>query len=538
MLPAIRDYDELCRAFRWQVPARYNIGTDVCDRWAAADPRRLAILHLHADGRADEISFGWLKDTSDRLANVLAAHGIARRDRVAVLLPQMPEVAAAHIAVYKAGAVALPLAVLFGVDALAYRLQNSGAKALVTNAQGAAKVAELRDQVPGLGLVLSVDGAADGALGFHDTIARAASDFAAVETSPDDPAMMIYTSGTTGPPKGALHGHRVVLGHLPGVEMPHDFLPQPGDRFWTPADWAWAGGLLDALLPALHHGVAVVARKFDRFDPEAAFALMVRAGVRNAFIPPTALRMLRSVQTSRGRHRLDLRTVGSGGEALGAETLEWGRSTFGLTINEFYGQTECNLVLSSCAMLGVTRPGAIGKPVPGHAVAVIRDDGSPAAPGELGQIAVKRPDPVMFLEYWGRPEATREKFVGDWMTTGDQGIVDDEGYFTFVGRDDDVITSSGYRIGPGEIEDCLIRHPAVALAAVVGKPDPVRTEIVKAFVVLKPDRQSSDALAADIQSFVRTRLSAHEYPREVAFIDTMPMTTTGKIIRRLLRERE
>jgi acetyl-CoA synthetase len=538
MLPAIRDYDELCRAFRWQVPVRYNIGTDVCDRWAAADPRRLAILHLHADGHADEISFGWLKDTSDRLANVLAAHGIARGDRVAVLLPQMPEVAAAHIAVYKAGAVALPLAVLFGVDALAYRLQNSGAKALVTNAQGAAKVAELRGQLPGLGLVLSVDGAADGALGFHDMIARAASGFAAVETSPDDPAMMIYTSGTTGPPKGALHGHRVVLGHLPGVEMPHDFFPAPGDRFWTPADWAWAGGLLDVLLPSLHHGVAVVARKFDRFDPEEAFALMARAGVRNAFIPPTALRMLRLAQNPRGRHRLDLRTVGSGGEALGTETLEWGRSTFGLTINEFYGQTECNLVLSSCAMLGVTRPGAIGKPVPGHAVAVIRDDGTPAAPGELGQIAVKRPDPVMFLEYWGRPEATREKFVGDWMTTGDQGTVDDDGYFTFVGRDDDVITSSGYRIGPGEIEDCLIRHPAVALAAVVGKPDPVRTEIVKAFVVLKPDRQSSDALAADIQSFVRTRLSAHEYPREVAFIDTMPMTTTGKIIRRLLRERE
>jgi acetyl-CoA synthetase len=537
MLPDVRDYGELCRAFRWQVPARYNIGIDVCDRWAAADPRRLAILHVHPDGRADEISYGWLKDTSDRLANVLTAHGIARGDRVAILLPQVPEVAAAHVAVYKAGAVALPLAVLFGVDALTYRLQNSGAKAVVTNAQGAAKVAELRDQVPGLGLVLSIDGAADGALGFHQAIARAASAFTAAATSPDDPAMMIYTSGTTGPPKGALHGHRVVLGHLPGVEMPHDFLPQPGDRFWTPADWAWAGGLLDALLPCLHHGVPVVARKFDKFDPEEAFVLMARAGVRNAFIPPTALRMLRSAGGPQGRHDLNLRTVGSGGEALGAETLDWGRSAFGLTINEFYGQTECNLVLSSCAMLGVVRPGAIGKPVPGHAVAVIRADGSPAAPGELGQIAVKRPDPVMFLEYWGRPEATREKFVGDWMTTGDQGVVDEDGYFTFVGRDDDVITSSGYRIGPGEIEDRLIRHPAVALAAVVGKPDPVRTEIVKAFVVLKPEQQSSAALAADIQSFVRTRLSAHEYPREVAFIDAMPMTTTGKIIRRLLRER-
>jgi acetyl-CoA synthetase len=357
-----------------------------------------------------------------------------------------------------------------------------------------------------------------------------------VVTTPDDPAMMIYTSGTTGPPKGALHAHRVLLGHLPGIEMPHEFLPQPGDRFWTPADWAWAGGLLDCMLPSLHHGVAVVARKFDKFDPDEAFALMGRLGVRNAFIPPTALRMLRSAPSPHGRNDLNLRTVGSGGESLGAETLEWGRAALGLTINEFYGQTECNLVLASCAALGVTRPGAIGKPVPGHTVAVLRADGSAAAPGELGQIAVKRPDPVMFLEYWKRPDATHDKFAGDWMLTGDQGVVDEDGYFTFIGRDDDVITSSGYRIGPGEIEDCLIGHPAVALAAVVGKPDPVRTEIVKAFIVLKPDRPASPALAADIQAFVKTRLSAHEYPREVSFIDAMPMTTTGKIIRRMLRE--
>jgi acetyl-CoA synthetase len=263
--------------------------------------------------------------------------------------------------------------------------------------------------------------------------------------------------------------------------------------------------------------------------------VMARTGVRNAFIPPTALRMLRSAPRPRGA--VNLRSVGSGGEALGAETLDWGRSALGLSINEFYGQTECNLVAASCAMIGVSRPGAIGKPVPGHEVAVIRPDGARAKPGELGQIAVKRPNPVMFLEYWDRPDATREKFLDDWMTTGDQGIFDDDGYLHFVGRDDDVITSSGYRIGPGEIEDCLIRHPAVALAAVIGKPDAMRTEIVKAFIVLKGGHAPSDQLAADIQSFVRTRLSAHEYPREVAFIDSMPMTTTGKVIRRLLREK-
>ena len=537
LLPDARDYDTLYRQFRWNLPATFNIGVAVCDRWAAAEPDRLALVHVRPDGRSDDVTYGWLRDSSNRLANALAAHGVARGDRVAILLPQSPEVAATHIAVYKLGAIALPLASVFGIDALSYRFDNAGVKAVVTNAQGVAKVAAIRAGLPKLTLVVSVDGATDGALGFADLVARASAHFSAVATTPDDPAMMIYTSGTTGPPKGALHGHRVLIGHLPGIELPHDFFPQPGDRFWTPADWAWAGGLLDCLLPSLYYGVPAVARRFDKFDPEEAFDLMAKAAVRNAFIPPTALRMLRSVPSPRGRHALALRTLGSGGEALGAETFEWGKSALGLAINEFYGQTECNLVVSSCALIGLTRPGAMGKPVPGHDVAVIRRDGTPCAPGELGQVAVRRPDPVMFLEYWGRPDATREKFIGDWMTTGDQGVVDEDGYLTFVGRDDDVITSSGYRIGPGEIEDCLIRHPAVALAAVVGKPDPVRTEIVKAFIVLKEDVPASEALAAEIQGFVRTRLSAHEYPREVAFIDEMPMTTTGKVIRRLLRER-
>ena len=537
VLPSARDYDALYSQFRWNIPARYNIGVDVCDKWATAEPDRLAILHVHPDGREDAITFGWLRQTSNRLANVLNAHNIGRGDRVAIMLPQMPEVAATHVAIYKMGAVALPIAVLFGPDALSYRLQNSGARALITNTQGVVKLNQIRDEVPELSCVLSFDDRSDGAASLSEMLARASSDFTPADTGPDDPALMIYTSGTTGQPKGALHGHRVLLGHLPGVEMPHYPFPQAGDRYWTPADWAWAGGLLDVLLPSLHHGVAVVARRIEKFDPEDAFALMQNAHVRNAFIPPTALRMMRAAANPRGRYDLALRTVASGGESLGVETLEWGKSAFGLTINEFYGQTECNLVLSSCSALGVLKPGAIGKAVPGHVVAVIGADGAVLKPGELGQIAVKHPDPVMFLEYWGKPEATRDKFVGNWMTTGDQGVMDEEGYISFVGRDDDVITSAGFRIGPGEIEDCLIRHPAVALAAVVGKPDPIRTEIVKAFIVLKAGRTPSDALAAEIQGFVRTHLSAHEYPREVAFIDAMPMTTTGKVIRRMLREK-
>jgi acetyl-CoA synthetase len=539
MLPQSRSYDELYDQFRWQVPARFNIGVEVCDRWAERDPGKLALFAVSQDGRSHDDSYGWLRETSNRLANVLAAHGVKRGDRVAILLPQGPDVAAIHIAIYKLGAIALPLAILFGTDALAYRLQNAGAKALLTNTQGMTKIAEIKrtnaDALAGLEVVLSVDGAGDGALGMPDALSRAVADFTPVDTAADDPAMMIYTSGTTGQPKGALHAHRVLLGHMPGIELPQEFFPQPGDRFWTPADWAWAGGLLDCLLPSLYCGVPVVAKRFDKFDPEEAFAVMARHGVRNAFIPPTALRMLRAVPNPRGRHDLRLRSVGSGGEALGAETFEWGTAALGVPVNEFYGQTECNLVVGSCASIGVVRPGAIGKAIPGHRVAVIDAEGRPVKPGEAGQIAVKRPDPVMFLEYWGRPEATAEKFIGDWMTTGDQGVLDDEGYFTFVGRDDDVITSAGYRIGPGEIEDCLIKHPAVALAAVIGKPDPMRTEIVKAFIVLKSGQARSDALADDIQGFVRKHLSAHEYPREIAFIDEMPMTTTGKVIRRLLR---
>jgi acetyl-CoA synthetase len=531
MLPRLSTYDDVYRQFRWDIPARYNIGVDVCDRWADAEPSRLAILHVHGGGRHDAISYGALRDTSNRLANVLRVSGVNRGDRVAIMLPQMPEVAAAHIAIYKLGAVALPIAVLFGPDALSYRLQNSGAKALITNAQGLAKLDSVRGEVPELACVVSVDDK------FADLLVRASPEFTAVDTAADDPAMMIYTSGTTGQPKGALHAHRVLLGHLPGIELPHFPFPQAGDRYWTPADWAWAGGLLDALLPSLHYGVPVVAHRFDKFDPDEAFALMAQTQVRNAFIPPTALRMMRAASNPRGRYDIDLRSVASGGESLGVEALEWGKAAFGLAINEFYGQTECNLVLGSCAQLGMLKAGAIGKPIPGHRVAVIGTDGEPLKAGEVGQIAVMRPDPVMFLQYWGKPEATRDKFIGDWMTTGDQGVMDDGGYISFVGRDDDVITSSGFRIGPGEIEDCLIRHPAVALAAVVGKPDPLRTEIVKAFIVLKKGQTPSDSLATEIQTFVRTRLSAHEYPREVAFIDDLPMTTTGKVIRRLLRER-
>ncbi len=390
-----------------------------------------------------------MRDRANRLAHALGARGLRRGDRVAILLPQSADVAVCHFAAYKLGAIVLPLAALFGADALEYRLSDSGARAIVTDAAGAEKLKPLRGNLPALEFIVSTDGADGDVLDYAKLLADASADFPTADTSREDPALMIYTSGTTGLAKGALHAHRVLPGHLPGVQWPHEFFPQPGDLMWTPADWAWAGGLLNILLPSLFFGAPVVAHRAQRFEPGQAFELMERMKIRNAFVPPTALRMLRAVDRPAQRYKLDLRTMASGGESLGAEVYEWGRRELGLTINEFYGQTECNLVLASCAAGGVSRAGSIGKPVPGHDVAIIRDDGSQCAPGEQGQIAVKRPDPVMFLEYWNRPDATAAKFIGDWMTTGDQGYRDEDGYVFFVGRDDDVITSSGYRIGPG-----------------------------------------------------------------------------------------
>ncbi|MCP8940228.1 acyl-CoA synthetase [Alsobacter sp. SYSU M60028] len=537
MLPNGDSFEEVRDRFSWVIPERYNIGVDVCDRWAARDPGRVALVHVRDDGSARDITFGELRDTTNRLANGLAARGVGRGDRVGILLPQAPETAYAHIAAYKLGAIAIPLFTLFGVEALTHRLRDAGASAVVTNAEGAAKLAAIRDGLPDLKLVVTTDGQPEGAVDLASVMAGQSDRFTPVDTGPDDPALIIYTSGTTGQPKGALHAHRVLLGHLPGVEISHDLFPQPGDRIWTPADWAWIGGLLDVLLPALHHGVPVVARRFPKFSAEAAFALLQDQRVRNAFIPPTALKMMRAVPDARSRWTLDLRTVASGGETLGAELLAWGRDVLGVTINEFYGQTECNMIVSSCGRLTPNRAGVMGRPVPGHDVDVIDASGRRCPDGTQGDIAVRRGDPVMFLGYWNNDAATRAKFRGDWLVTGDIGVREADGALRFVGRDDDVITSAGYRIGPGEIEDCLLRHPAVRLAGVVGKPDADRTEIVKAYVVVKEGVTPDPALAADIANHVKTRLAAHEYPREIEFVDDLPLTTTGKIIRRELRER-
>ena len=531
MLRPSKDYRSLISNFSWEVPARFNIGRPVAES-SPADS--LALIEVDADLKRRDWRFGEVLAAANRLANGLTALGARRGDRVGILLAQSAACAISHLAVYRAGLIAVPLFGLFGPEALEYRLSDCGARFAITDLDGLPKLLEIRGRLPALSQILVPSGRAQsGTVDFDRLIAEGSDRFEAVDTAAEDPALIIYTSGTTGQPKGALQAHRTLLGHLPGVELPHDFFPHPNDCFWTPADWAWIGGLLDVLLPSWFHGVPVVAHRMSKFDPERAYALMSRFGVRNVFLPPTAAKLMRQAPAPRSRPAL--RTVASGGETLGAELLDWGRATFNVTINEFYGQTECNLVVANNARLFPVKPGSMGRAIPGHEVSVIDGDGRPLPPGEMGTVAIRRPDPVMFLGYWNRPEATAAKFVGDWLVTGDQARLDEDGYLWFSGRDDDLITSSGYRIGPGEIENCLLRHPAVAMVAVVGVPDPVRTEVVKACVVLKPGIDPTDPLKAELQQFVRSRLAAHEYPRILEFRGSLPLTATGKIIRRELR---
>ena len=527
-------FGEIRERFRWNVPQRYNIGVDVCDRHTGIG-ERIAVYAEDARGAERTFTFADLKRLSDRFANALAGLGVRRGDRVGVILPQRIETAVAHVAVYKLGAVALPLSVLFGPDALAFRLADSGARALVTDAGRRDVVESIRPDLDDLRHVISCDGEAGG---FWDLIGAAGDSFTPADTGADDPALLIYTSGTTGPPKGALNAHRCLLGNLPGFELSHNFFPHDGDLMWTPADWAWTGGLLDALVPALRYGVPVLGYDGGKFDPERSFALIEKYRVRNGFIPPTALKLMMQVPDATTRYKVSMRTIMSAGEQVGAEVAQWAGEALGVGVNEMWGQTEANYLAGNCSSVMEVRPGSMGKPYPGHTVGVIDDAGDPVGVGTVGELAARRGDPVMFLGYWGRDDATREKFAGDWFRTGDLGYRDSDGYFWFMGRKDDVISSAGHRVGPGEIEDCLLKHPAVRQAAVVGVPDALRGQRIKAFIVLAPGHAGSDALVEDIRNSVRTRLAAHEYPREVEFIDELPMTTTGKVRRIELREWE
>ena len=532
-------YDELYRSFRWDVPGRYNMARACCGNWAP-DRGRFALYWEDESGAMAAYTYWDLQQAANRLSNALAALGVKRGERVAIILPQRPETAIAYLAVFQMGAIALPLSHLFGPDALEYRMQHAEASVAIVEPGTIASLWAIRERLAHLRHVIGVGGAAEsGVLQWDALVSRASANFDCLDTHAEDPALIIYTSGTTGPPKGALKAHRTLIGNVPGFVHSHDFFPRAGDMFWSPADWAWTGGLMDALLPSMMFGVPILGYR-GRFDPEKAYYLIEKYGVRNSFLFPTALKlMMKAVPAPRTKFDFNLRSIMSAGESVGVTVFEWAREHLGVTINEMFGQTEINYVVGNCQSAWAAKPGSIGRPYPGHRVAVIDDQGQALPAGQLGEIAVHRAgDPVFFLEYWKNPQATKEKFIGDWGCTGDQAKMDEDGYLWYQGRSDDVIKSAGYRIGPAEIESCLVKHAAVLNAAVIGKPDATRGSIIKAFVVLQQGFSPTESLVGEIQSHVRARLAPYEYPREIEFIDALPMTTTGKVQRKELRKRE
>ena len=537
-LPEGNTYEELCARFRWDIPANFNIGVDICDRHAD-DPTRLAMIYEDEDGRVSEHTFAEFRARSNQLAHALTRLGVQRGDRVGIVMSQRPETAVGHLAIYKLGAVVLPLATLFGPDALEYRLRSAAVRVVLTDAQSLERLLEVQRKYPQLTHIISADPSAGaGVLDYRALLAGESEAFEPVVTAAEDPALLIFTSGTTGPPKGALHAHRIMLGRLPSMEFVHQAFPQPGDRFWTPADWAWAGGLLDMLLPSWHYGVTVVAHRSRKFDAARAFELMARHKIRNVFLPATVLKLMRLIENPREKWDVQLRTIHTGGETVGEDVIRWAQQALGATPHEAFGQTEAVMIIGNCTDYMPIKPGSLGRPIPGHQIALLDAESQPVADGEIGEIALRRPIPAMFLRYWNDEAATRDKFSGDWLLTGDLAKQDEDGYIWYVGRKDDVISSGAYRIGPGEIEACLCGHPAVALAAAVGSPDPIRGEVVKAFVQLREGYPPTPELAQELQALVRTRLSAHEYPREIEFYDAIPTTTTGKVIRKGLRQME
>jgi len=530
-------YAEVHGNFKWNIPAQYNIADDVCERWAA-DPQRVALVYEDSRKAVHTYTFAAVRRYANQLANTLVDLGLQRGDRVTLLLAQDPACAIAHVACWKAGMVSGPCSVLFGGDAITYRLNDSGARVLITDMANYPKVAALRGACPKLEQVLVIDGEPAGARHFWTAIEGAAETFENVKTAAEDIAWISYTSGTTGMPKGSVQPHRMMLGHMPSLEFIYDFFPRAGDCLWSPADWAWMAGLMDVLMPGWFHGCTVVATAMKGFEPEEAYRIMSQHGVTLALLTPTMLKLMRQVEKPLARYPLKLRAVLSGGEAVGAGLHQWALDELKLSINEGFGQTECNVIIGNNGNVFPVKPGSLGKPTPGTICAIIDDHGNEVPPGTTGHIACKRPHPVMLLEYLNQPAATRDKFIGDWLITGDVGHMDEDGYYWFHGRGDDVITSSGYRIGPGEIEDALLKHQAVQMAAAIGVPDPIRTEIIKAFIILKPGVAGSEVLADELREFVRGRVAKHEVPRLIEFVTSLPMTTTGKIMRRELRELE
>ena len=560
-------YPAIHQAFGWKVPKRFNMAQACCGRWAAdaATSRCVAIReHVAGRGLGQSWTFGQLQTAANRLSRVLQAQGVQRGDRVAIVLPQRFETAVAYMAVLQMGAVAMPLSMLFGPEALSFRINDSQACVAVCDESTVQALQQARSDCPGLQTLIGVGQAGALAdLDYAQAVSSQAASFKAVSTLAEDPAVLIYTSGTTGNPKGALIPHRALIGNLTGFVCSQNwfgFDPFDASRpskavFWSPADWAWTGGLMDALLPSLYFGRPIVAFN-GRFSPEAALEILQSHGVTHTFLFPTALKaMMKAVPDVKARYKLKLQAMMSAGEAVGDAVFAYVQQQMGVTVNEMFGQTEINYVVGNCTRLWPAKPGSMGKGYPGHQVAVIDEAGQLCPPGTPGEVAVNRfdvhghPDPVFFLGYWNNDKATQAKYTGHWCRTGDMAVADEDGYLWYQGRTDDMFKAAGYRIGPGEIENCLVKHPAVQNAAVVPKPDADRGAVVKAYVVLSPDwlarrptgsGQASfdDEVRRELQAHVKGLLAPYEYPKEIEFIDQLPMTTTGKVQRRVLRLQE
>jgi acetyl-CoA synthetase len=567
--------------FGWCVPGHFNIAQACCARWTGqADSGERVAVFADGPGRVPAThSYAQLQQCANRLSNALVQRGVGRGDRVAVVLPQCFETAVAYIAVLQMGAVLMPLSMLFGPEALEFRLQDSAAVLAICDAGAMERVSAVRKRCPALRSLIRVaasnaDSESDSEVlaDYEVLMAAASTRFRAQATCAEDAAVLIYTSGTTGPPKGTLIAHRTLIGNLSGFICSQNWFGfDPADPrkpsaavFWSPADWTWTGGLMDALLPTLYFGRPIVAWN-GRFSPQIAFELLEKYAVTHSFLFPTALKAMMKAYPDPGRQfSLSLQAIMSAGEAVGDAVFDYCRKKLGLVVNEMFGQTEINYIVGNCAMNGDTRsgvgwparPGSMGRPYPGHRVALIDEAGQECAIGQPGDVAVNRfdihghPDPVFFREYWNNPEATSGKFTGDWCRTGDLATRDADGYLWYQGRADDMFKAAGYRIGPGEIENCLVKHPAVMNAAVVPKPDRERGAVVKAYVVLSSvylqQRENGTGTGNDfdatlvrqLQDHVRGKLAPYEYPKEIEFVSELPMTTTGKVQRRLLRLQE
>ncbi|MFT4883007.1 MAG: acetyl-CoA synthetase, partial [Natronomonas sp.] len=527
-------YETARENFEWDLPDDYNAAHDLVGKHE--DPEaRVALFQAYPDGRRETYTFADLDRLSDRLANALADSGVERGDRVGVVLPQIPANPITHLACWKLGAISMPLSVLFGPDALEYRLQDSAATAVIVDSGRYEAVAEARQNCPDLETVIEVDWRHEGSHeepeSFADLLTGASASFDPVETGPDTPAAIMYTSGSTGPPKGALHSHSAWVGHCPAFRMYFE-LDISEAVCWTPADWAWIGALGDLLFPAWHYGRPVLGYPMGEFDAETAFDLMEEFRVTSAFLPPTAIRMMMNVDAD--DYDLDLEAVCSGGEPLTPEIMEWADSELeGVAMNELYGQTEANLLVANCQSWFPAQPGSMGKPVPGHDVAIVNPETGEEQPtGEVGEIAVKRAgDPVLFEEYWNQPEKTEGVRVGEWHLTGDLAEQDEDGYIWFKSRDGDLIITSGYRVGPGEVEEAVLEHPDIEQVGVIGIPDETRGEVIKAFCQPVAGVDGDDDLREEVRTMVKEDLAKHEYPREIEFVDELPTTTTGKIRR-------